>query len=104
DGSAEEQFAWLQYLAGYANEQHNANEFAEQLLRLLPIAPTQVSEAFRQLISKNTPTYDYEDRMKSLIRGLAAAGCRADAIEYATRFVELPGMYDLYNELCTKNA
>jgi hypothetical protein len=98
----DEQLSWLEYIAPYVSEDHNGSEFVEQLLRLAPSAPQQISHVFRKVLAVYKPTLDYQDRLKTLIRTIASHGLKADALEYASHLIHMPGMYELYEEISAR--
>jgi DNA-binding IclR family transcriptional regulator len=78
---------------------HNTYELLEELARLVDANPAEVSEVLRKLIETGDLTYDYEDRLRTLVKRLAALGRRADALEYCDRLRNVPGMFQLFQEL-----
>ncbi|MBA3755061.1 MAG: hypothetical protein H0X02_02000 [Nitrosomonas sp.] len=101
-GEREQQ--WLLAVAPYVHIGYNADYFIEELERLVDINPENVSAVLGKLLETFVPTFDYEDRLKSLLRKLAAHGKREDAIVYTNRLRRLPGMELLYTELDTKGC
>lgn len=99
-GKLEQQ--WLLAVAPYVHIGYNADYFIEELERLVDINPENVSAVLGKLLETFVPTFDYEDRLKSLLKKLAAHGEREDAIIYTNRLRQLPGMEQLYAELGTK--
>jgi hypothetical protein len=94
-----EQRSLLESVAPYVLSSHNTYEFTADLLRLVEVSPDGVSSAFGIMIENHIPDFDYEDRLKNLIRALARKGKRQDALRYADRLTTLPGMQTLFDEL-----
>lgn len=94
-----EERSLLEAVAPHVQASHATYEFCADLLRLVQVSPDGVSSAFGMMIGNRIPDFDYEDRLKSLIRTLAQKGKRQDAIHYADRLTTLPGMQALFDEL-----
>jgi hypothetical protein len=94
-----EQRSLLESVAPYVLSSHNTYEFTADLLRLAKTSPDGVSSVFGIMIEKRIPDFDYEDRLKNLIRALAQNGKKGDALRYADRLTTLPGMQELFDEL-----
>lgn len=90
---------WLDYVAPFVDENHHGSEFIAQLLRLLPNAPKRISSVLKKVLDAYKPSYDYDDKLKTLIREIALRGEKPDAIDHASRLLELRGMYEVYMEL-----
>lgn len=95
----DEEAGWLEYVAVYVHIGYNADEFIEQLLRLVEIHPHAVNAAFARVLETYKPTIDFQDKLKSLIRKLADKGLRTEAIAAADKLNRLPGMQELFLEL-----
>ena len=91
--------ALLEGVAPYVHIGHNTDQFIQQLLRLAPLNPSAVSSAFDKLLQTYEPTFDYQDRLKSLIRVLSERGHTDKGIVFADRLRRIPGMRELYVEL-----
>lgn len=91
--------AWLEYVAPYVQIGYNEDEFVEQLLRLVDVNPHAVGAVLSRLLETYTPTFDFNDRLKNLIRKLAGKGLKAEAIDFANHLRRLPGIQELYSEL-----
>ena len=90
---------WLEYVAPYVQTEHNADEFIEQLLRLVEVNPRAISATLAKVLETYEPTFDYDDTLKGLIRKLAGKGLAKEAIDFASHLRRLPGMQELYYEL-----
>ncbi|MDO9469896.1 MAG: hypothetical protein Q7J23_04100 [Nitrosomonas sp.] len=90
---------WLLAVAPYVHIDYDADYFIEELERLVDISPENVSTVLGKLLETFVPTFDYEDKLKSLLRKLAAQGKREDAIAYTDRLRQLPEMELLFAEL-----
>lgn len=94
-----EEVELLQAVAPHVEKAHNADQFVEQLLRLVPLDPVAVSAVFSKLLETYEPAFDYEDKLKTLVRSLAESGLKKEAIDFADRLRRLPGMPELFSEL-----
>ncbi len=73
----------------------HAYGFLEDLARLLPSAPGEIAEAFSRFLQSYDATFDYDDRLKTLIWELAATGQRDAAYAACAKLRALPGMPEL---------
>jgi len=90
---------WLLAVAPYVHIGYNADDFIEELERLADISPENVSAVLGKVLDTFVPTFDFQDRLKSLLTKLAAHGRREDAIAYADRLRHLRGMEQLFGQL-----
>ena len=90
---------WLLAVAPYVQFAHNADEFIEELGRLVDKSVVEVSAVFGRVLETYSPSWDFQDRIKSLLTKLAEHGRKADALAYAERLRHLPGMTQLYGQL-----
>ena len=90
---------WLLAVAPYVQVAHNADEFIEELCRLVDENVAEVSAVFGRVLETYSPSWDFQDRIKSLLTKLAEHGRKADALAYAERLRHLPGMTQLYGQL-----
>jgi hypothetical protein len=88
----------LEAVAPYIYDGYNSDEFFAELLRLVNVSPDGVSAILGKAIESRAPSFDFEDRLKSLLRQLAGKGRKQDAILYAERLRAL-GMQELFDEL-----
>ena len=88
----------LEAVAPYIYDGYNSDEFFAELLRLVNVSPDGVSAILGKAIESRVPSFDFEDRLKSLLRQLAGKGRKQDAILYAERLRAL-GMQELFDEL-----
>ena len=86
----------LEAVAPYIYEGYNSDIFFEDLLRLAEVSPSGVKIVLGKAIERNVPSYDYQDRLKSLLLKLAEKG--QDVILYAERLRHL-GMQDVFGRL-----
>jgi|CXWL01.1.fsa_nt_gi hypothetical protein len=98
----EQEREWLLAVAPYVHIGYDADDFIEELERLADISPENINAVLGRLLETFVPTFDYQDKLKSLLRKLAAHGQREDAITYTNRLRQLAGMEQLYAELNTK--
>jgi len=66
---------------------------------LVKVNPGAISGVFAKMLETHEPTLDYEDRLKRLVRELAAHGLTNQAIDFADRLRRIPGMREVYAEL-----
>ncbi|MEC4890744.1 MAG: hypothetical protein RI101_11860 [Nitrospira sp.] len=90
---------WLLAVAPHVKVNYNYDFFLEELDRLVDTNPTEVSTVMKAFLDSYLPDYDFEDRLKSIIRKLAQLGKRQDAINYAEKLRHLSGMLELYTNL-----
>jgi len=90
---------WLLAVAPYVHVGYDADDFVEELERLADVSPANVSAVVGKLLETYSPVFDYQDRLKSMLRKLAAHGAREEAIVYADRLRHLRGMEELFAEL-----
>ncbi|SHJ97996.1 hypothetical protein SAMN05444159_2078 [Bradyrhizobium lablabi] len=83
--------ALLLFVAPHVHTEYNFDAFIENLSRVLKSNPSAVSEILKRAIEADTPSYDYEDRLKRLIQGLARSGFKKEAIQCVEIEFELPG-------------
>ncbi len=57
-------------------------ELRRRLARLVEVSPGEVSAVLRSFIDAHGPFYDYENRMRSLVKRLADLGFKPDALSY----------------------
>ncbi|MBM3341102.1 MAG: hypothetical protein FJY56_03170 [Betaproteobacteria bacterium] len=90
---------WLLAVAPYVHIGYDADDFIEELERLADISPENVSAVLGKVLDTFVPTFDFQDRLKSLLTKLAAHGRREEAIAYADRLRHLRGMEQLFGQL-----
>ena len=89
----------LMAVAPHVNVRNNADNFIEELDRLVEQDPVIVSSVLGKVLEAYEPDYDYEDRLKKLLIKLAESGRRKDALLYADRARKLPGFDQLFKQL-----
>ena len=90
---------WLLAVAPYVYVDDNADYFIEELDRLVDLSPAKISAVLGKVLETYHPTYDFEDRLKSLLTKLAEHRLKAKAISYADQLRNLPGMAQLFAKL-----
>jgi hypothetical protein len=91
---------WLLAIAPFTPVNYTADQLIEQLARLADASPGAAAQVLRVLLEVYQPSYDFEDRLKTLIVQLAAhAESRSNAILGVERLRHLPGMVQLYVQL-----
>lgn len=97
----EEEEALLLAVAPHVGVEHNADEFFKDLDRLVDNSPAAVCRVLDAALKGYKPDFDFEDRLKKLLRKLALRQeTRNHALRLAERLVgKLPGMIDFYQEI-----
>lgn len=94
---------WLMAVAPYVHVGHDADRFIEELERLADAYPKEASAVLARILDTYKPMFDFEDKLKSLIRKISAAGGdeKLAAISYADKLcsLRLKGMCELFKEL-----
>jgi hypothetical protein len=67
-------------VAPYVHSDYNTDSLIEQLARFVDTNPAGVVEVIGALLEGGTPDFDLDDKLKNIIKKLAAAGYRADAL------------------------
>ncbi len=93
----------LEAVAPYVHFGHFAYEFVDQLVRLVEKSPVGVSAVLGKMIEGGVPEFDYDDKLKTLLRILAEKGQKQDVLLYAERLRSIPGMQRLFDELTRDN-
>ncbi len=91
---------WLLAMAPYVNVDYNSDFFLEELERLVDVSPAEVSLVMRAFLESYVPSFDFEDRLMSILQKLAQHGKRKDAIAFAEKLRQLPGMIQFYSTVC----
>ena len=89
----------LMAVAPHVKVGYNADNFIEELDRLIEEDPAKVSSVLGKVLEAYEPDYDYEDRLKKLLIKLAESGRREDVLLYADRIRKLPGIDQLFKQL-----
>ena len=92
----------LMAVAPHVKVGYNADNFIEELDRLIEQDPTKVSSVLGKVLEAYEPDYDHEDRLKKLLIKLAESGRREDVLLYADRIRKLPGIDQLYKQLAER--
>ncbi|MCZ6803137.1 MAG: hypothetical protein O7D86_04185 [Proteobacteria bacterium] len=94
-------------VAPYVHVGHDADRFIEELDRLADTYPGEVSPVLGEVLKTYKPHFDYQDRLKSLIRKIANHGVdeKIAAIAYVDKLIALriSGMRELLEELSENN-
>jgi hypothetical protein len=90
-------------VAPYVYVGHDADRFIEELDRLADDHPQETREILGKVLETYKPVFDYQDRLKSLIKKIAAQGGneKQAALKYVDELMKLRlrGMYELSKEL-----
>lgn len=90
---------WLLAVAPYVHVGYNADDFIEELDRLVDISPAKISVVLGRVLDTFVPTFDFQDKLKSLLTKLAAHGRLREAIAFADQLRHLRGMPDFFAQL-----
>jgi hypothetical protein len=90
---------WLTMVASYVHVGYNADYFVEELDRLTVDYPAEIFAVLAKMLEAHEPTFDFEDRLKSVLSKLAANGQRQSVILLLDKLKALPGMLELYTRL-----
>ncbi len=86
-------------VAPFVSVAHNADDFIEELDRLLEEYPSEVSSLLGKVLENYKPSYDYQDRLKNLLTRLAGNGKRDDALRFTDQLRYLSGFNQLFKTL-----
>lgn len=89
----------LNAVAPHIQTNYNTHEFIEDLDRLVEKNPKVISAIFQKAIESYKPTYDFQDKIKSLINKFAGCGLLEDAIRFANHLRQINGMQALFDQL-----
>ncbi|MBI4450267.1 hypothetical protein HY634_04360 [Candidatus Uhrbacteria bacterium] len=78
---------------------HNIYDMLSELIRLVDVSPRAVGDVLRAVVEAGRPLFDYEDRLKVLIRRLNELGQRGTALHCCNRLIALPGMTEVFKDL-----
>ena len=97
----EREEALLLAVAPHVGAEYNADDFFEDLDRLVDDSPAAVFRVLDAALKGYKPDYDFESRLKNLLHKLALRQeTRNDALRLAERLVrQLPGMVEFYQEI-----
>jgi len=95
----EKEKKWLLTVAPYVVRGHGEHFFVNELVRLVDFSPAEVCTVFGKLLENYTPSFDFEDKLKTLLQKLARLGRREDAIVFADKLRHLSGIAELYADL-----
>lgn len=90
---------WLLAVAPYVHVGYNADDFIEELDRLVEVSPANICVVLGRVLESFTPTFDFQDRLKSLLVKLSKLGKLQEAISYANQLRHLPGIPQLFTQM-----
>jgi hypothetical protein len=90
---------WLLAVAPHVGINYNSDFFLEELERLSSTNALQVSAVLKALLDTFVPTYDFENRLVSILRKIVEQGGRLDAIALAEPLKHIPGVQEFYTQL-----
>jgi hypothetical protein len=95
---------WLLAVAPHVSVDYNADEFIEELERLVDLSPLEIGTVLATLLQTYQPPFDVGDRLKNLVTKLAAQPeTRPHALGCAERLRHIPGMVQLYAQLISNS-
>lgn len=94
----------LNAVAPHIQTNYNTHEFIEDLDRLVEKNPKVISAIFQKAIESYMPTYDFQDKLKSLINKFAECGLLEDAIRFANHLRQINGMQALFDQLVASKS
>jgi hypothetical protein len=87
-------------VAPYVHARYNFDSFVSELSRLVENNPAAVGEIIMKSLQADSPSYDYQDRLKNLIQSLARSGHKGEAIRCVDALKSyFPGKIELYKSL-----
>ncbi|MDE2332151.1 MAG: hypothetical protein KGK16_15405, partial [Bradyrhizobium sp.] len=90
----------LMAVVPFVHTDYGTDQMVEELTRLIESDAAGVATLLERMLETNAPTYDLDDKLKTLIETLADRDQRAEAIRCAEKVRRsLPGMLDLYKRL-----
>lgn len=90
---------WLLAIAPHVVVGHNADEFIEELDRLVEMNPPVISAVLHRVLDTYTPSFDFEGRLKSFLTRLVNHGQRVEFLSLADRLRHIPEIRELYLHL-----
>ncbi len=100
--SPEDEIEWLVPVARYAHQSHWDSDFLDTLAEFVDRDPERTKQLLDAFLEEYRFSYDYRDKLKTVIRKLHAAGLRQDALRIVSSVVEKgagPSWTAFYNEL-----
>lgn len=100
--SPEDEMTWLVPVAKYAHQSHWDSDFLDTLAEFADRDPERTRQLLDAFLEEYRFSYDYRDKLKTVIRKLHAAGLRQDALRIVDSIVEKgagPSWTALYSEL-----
>lgn len=95
---------WLLAVAPYVHVGHNVNNFIEELDRLVEVSPANICIVLGKVLETFVPSFDFQDRLKSLLEKLWKLGHSNEAISFANQLRHLPGMAQIFSKLTEEST
>lgn len=95
---------WLLSVAPYVHVGHNVNNFIEELDRLVEVSPANICIVLGKVLETFVPSFDFQDRLKSLLEKLWKLGHSNEAISFANQLRHLPGMAQFFSKLTERST
>ena len=88
-------------MAPYVYIGYNADDFIEELDRLVEVSPENICVVLGVVLESFRPTFDFQNRLKSLLVKLSKLGKLQEAIAYANQLRHLPGWLNFLKDWLT---
>jgi hypothetical protein len=89
----------------YVHRDYSTDHMVEELGRLVDTNPAGTVELLERMLDSNTPNYDMDDKLKSLLQKLYDLGYRAEVLRCIEKLRKtLPGMIEFYKRLIAEGA
>jgi len=95
----EDDEARLLLIAPYSHVDHNEDWFIRDLEPLSLVSTQSVCRIINRALDAHIPNFDFEDRLKSIIRNIAFHSSREDALRLIDRLRHIRGMSELFDEV-----
>ena len=102
DTLGEREFRLLIQVVADAHIDYGGDEMIEELDRLSETSPSHTLALLEKMFEKNTPQYDFNNKLSHLLRKLHDMGFRDQVLLLIDRLrLTLPSMFELYKQLRT---
>jgi hypothetical protein len=90
----------LRGVVPYVHADYSTDRMVKQLTRLVDTNPAGTVELLERMFDADTPNYDMDDKLKSLLHKLYDRGYRVEVLRCIEKLRKtLPGMIDFYKQL-----
>ena len=95
----QEEIQFLEKVAPASADERGAEDFFQELLRLLPLNPSAISNIFEMSLSAGIPSSDYNGTIRRILEALVAHDQRPKAIGCAEKLRQIDGVREFYMSL-----